>query len=372
MTVKESKYFSQTERLFTRIRKKKNEVTAANKKLHQMPGALIYTGEETSEEVVLEVIQFDAEDFKEYTITSRSLKDLQEHSGTLWLNVVGLHDAELIEQIGEQFSLHNLALEDIMNIHHRPSFDEYDDNFLISFKMLRVHKKTLDSEQLSFVVGPGYIITFQEKAGDVFEGVRNRLRNKKGRIRTRNSDYLAFALLDVIVDKYLAILANYDEEINEQELRLVDATDKEILAEINASKKEINYLRKYARPLREAIYDLSRSKMNFMEKRTKPFIKDLLDHINHVIESIELNRETINDNLNTYHSQMSSKLNDILKVLTIFSVVFIPLTFMAGIYGMNFEYIPELSYQYSYPIFWAVLILMAGGMLLYFRRKKWM
>lgn len=358
--------------LFSRIRRKKTEATAASKKLHLEPGALVYTGEETTQEVKLEVIQYNEQEIHEYNLAPEALDSIKPHDGVLWLNVIGLHNAELIQQIGNRYSLHNLALEDIMNIHHRPSFDEYDDNLMISVKMLQITNKLLNSEQLSFVVGPNYIITFQEKPWDVFEGVRKQLRKKKGRIRSKNSDYLAFALLDVIVDKYLAILAIYDEEINEQEIRLVDATDKEILAEINASKKEVNYLRKYARPLRESIHSFSRSYHATIEKKTRPFIKDLLDHITHVVEIIELNRETINDNLNTYHSQMSSKLNDILKVLTIFSVVFIPLTFMAGIYGMNFEYMPELHNKYSYPVFWGVLILMAGGMLLYFRRKKWL
>lgn len=358
--------------LFSRVPKKKTEARAASKKLHLEPGALVYTGEDTSFKVKLEVIQYSDSEIREYTLKPESLDEILPLDGVLWLNVVGLHDAELIRKIGDRFSLHNLALEDIMNIHHRPSFDQYDDNLLISVKMLQVSDKLLDSEQLSFVIGANYIVTFQEKPGDVFEGVRRRLRKKRGHIRTKKSDYLVFELLDVIVDKYLAILASYDEEINDQELKLVDATDKEILAEINSSKKEINYMRKHAYPLREAIHAFSRSQHGIIEKKTRPFLKDLLDHITHVTEIIELNRETINDNLNTYHSQMSSKLNDILKVLTIFSVVFIPLTFMAGIYGMNFEYMPELHNKYSYPVFWVVLILMAGGMLFYFRRKKWL
>lgn len=369
--MKKLKYTNPTKVLLARIRGKKNEVSASKKSLHQMPGSLIYTGDETFD-IRLEVIQFNQEEFLEYELENLSLENIKEHSGVLWLNVLGLHDASLIKRVGDRFSLHNLALEDIMNVHHRPNFDQFDDNFLISFKMLHLHEGELDWEQLSFVVGQNYILTFQEKPGDVFEGVRSRLRKKKGRIRSRGSDYLAFALLDVIVDQYLAILANYDEEINEQEIKLVENANKEILTEINSSKKQINHLRKLARPLREAIHGFSRCSLSIIEKRTRPFIKDLLDHIDHVNESIELNRETIQDNLNNYHSQMSSKLNDILKVLTIFSVIFIPLTFMAGIYGMNFDYIPELRYKYSYPIFWGVLLSIAGGMLLYFKKRRWL
>ena len=337
-----------------------------------MPGSLIYTGNTILDNVTIEVIRFDGEEYVEESITQEQLKDVKPGSDVLWVNIIGLHDVGLIQEIGELFNIHNLALEDVLNTTHRPIFDDYDDNFLVISKMLRMEDTNLVSEQFSVVTGKNFLITFQEKPGDVFEGVRNRLRNKKGRIRQRGSDYLTFALLDVIVDHYVIIVEVYGEEINDQEVKLLEDVGPETLGDINLSKKEITFLRKYVRPLKEAIVAFHRSESHLIEKKTKPFLSDLLNHITNVAENIELYRETIQDNLAAHHSHMSNKLNDILKVLTIFSVIFIPLTFMAGIYGMNFEYLPELKFKYAYPIFWGALITVAVSMLLYFKRKKWL
>lgn len=337
-----------------------------------MPGALIYTGERHVETVRLELLQFNTTDINDKQITLDELPNLIIPDFTTWLNVVGLHDIETMQKIGECFNIHNLALEDILNVNQRPTFDEYEDHFFIAAKMFRTSEETIISEQLSMIVGNGYIITFQEKEGDIFDGVRGRLKNSKGRIRTRKSDYLAFALLDVVVDHYLAIIEEYGDEINEQEARLLGNYKKDILSDLNLSKKEVNYLRRFARPLRDTVISFNKSDLSFIDKKTRPFLKDLHDHITNVTETIEVYRETINDNLNTYHTHMTNKLNDVLKVLTIFSVVFIPLTFMAGIYGMNFEHMPELSYEYSYPIFWVAIVIVAAGMIYYFKRKRWL
>lgn len=337
-----------------------------------MPGALIYTGERHVDNVRLELLQFNTTDINDKQISLDELPRLVVPDFTTWLNVVGLHDIETIQKIGECFNIHNLALEDILNVNQRPTFDEYDDHFFIAAKMFRTAEESIISEQLSMIVGNGYIITFQEKEGDIFDGVRGRLKNSKGRIRTRKSDYLAFALLDVVVDHYLAIIEEYGDEINEQEARLLGNYRKDILADLNLSKKEVNYLRRFARPLRDTVISFNKSDLPIIDKKTRPFLKDLHDHITNVTETIEVYRETINDNLNTYHTHMTNKLNDVLKVLTIFSVVFIPLTFMAGIYGMNFEHMPELSYEYSYPIFWGAIVIVAAGMIYYFKRKRWL
>lgn len=337
-----------------------------------MPGALIYTGEQHVENVRLELIQFNPNELNDNQITLEDLPNLIQPELTTWVNVVGLHDIETIQKIGECFNIHNLALEDILNVNQRPTFDEYEDHFFMASKMFRTCDDAIISEQFSMIVGDGYIITFQEKDGDIFDGVRGRIRNQKGRIRTRKADYLAFALLDVIVDHYLAIIEEYGDEINEHEARLLGNFHKDILSDLNLSKKEVNYLRRFARPLRDTVLSFNKSDLLFIDKKTRPFLKDLNDHITHVTETIEVYRETINDNLNTYHTHMTNKLNDVLKVLTIFSVVFIPLTFMAGIYGMNFEYMPELSYEYSYPIFWGAIVVVALGMIYYFKRKRWL
>lgn len=337
-----------------------------------MPGSLVYTGERHVETVRLELMQFNGASLEESVIEAGDLTNVIQDGKVAWLNVVGLHDVDVIKKIGDQFKIHTLTLEDILNINQRPVFDDYEDNYFLAAKMLRIVQQEVISEQFSLIVGRGFIITFQEKEGDIFDGVRGRLRKSTGRIRNRKSDYLAFALLDVIIDHYLAIIEVYGDQINDQEIQLLDEVSKEVLTEINLIKKEVNILRKYARPLRDAIINLNKSDSDLLEKKTRPFLKDLVEHTMHVMESIEVYRETINDNLNTYHTHMTNKLNDTLKVLTIFSVIFIPLTFMAGIYGMNFEFIPELNYKYAYPIFWGVIVTVALSMIFYFKRRKWL
>lgn len=342
------------------------------KNIGLMPGSLVYTGEKWVDNVQLTAITFNEDANEVRDVNIDELSTLVKPNQTLWLNIVGLHDIDLIKKIGEVFQVHNLELEDILNVNQRPSFDEYEDQFFVATKMFRVVKEAIVSEQFSMVVGEGFLLTFQEREGDVFDGVRARIQAKKGRIRSRKSDYLAFALLDVIVDHYMVIIEEYGEEINDQESRLMETIHSNMIQEINLIKKEVNYLRRFTRPLRDVVINFGKSEHNLIEDQTRPFLKDLNDHITHVSENIEIYRETINDNVNTYHTHMANKLNDILKVLTVFSVIFIPLTFMAGIYGMNFEHMPELGYEYAYPIFWGALIIVALSMVFFFRSRKWL
>lgn len=337
-----------------------------------VPGSLVYTGNASEVPIKLQLIEFSSDAYREETLEASQIDDLKNIKGTIWLNVTGLHNTDIIRQIGSAFNIHDLALEDILNVRQRPAFEAYDHFFFIAAKMLKINGQALISEQFSMVVGNGFIITFQEREGDVFDSIRKRLKNKSGFIRTRGADYLGFALLDVIVDHYMEIVDLYGDEINDQEIQLLERTDKAMLSEINLSKKELNYLRKYARPLRDVVIGFLKSDLNFIEKRTRPFLNDLMGHINQVTDNIEVYRDSINDNLGTYHLTMSNKLNDILKVLTIFSVIFIPLTFLAGIYGMNFEHMPELHYAYSYPIFIGVLVLVAVIMILIFKKRGWL
>ena len=368
--MKETKYPA-TNKLWSIRRRRKNKTQLLQDTDH-IPGTLVYTGESTGSESFVQAIVYNEEEFSNRRVSLDELATFRDAQDTLWLNVVGLHDTETVQKVGEAFGIHSLVLEDVLNIEQRPVFEEYDAYFFIAAKMLHFDEQTVRSEQLSMVVGDGFIITFQERTGDVFENVRKRLQSKSGIIRTRKSDYLAFALLDVIVDHYMDIVDLYGDEINEQEIQLLSRTDKGMLAEINQSKQEVNFVRKYVRPLRDAIVSFQKSPSRAIEKRTRPFLKDLMGHIGQVAESIELYRDNINDNLNTYHLSISNKLNDILKVLTIFSVIFIPLTFLAGIYGMNFDHMPELHYQYAYPVFIGVLVVVAGGMIIIFKKRGWL
>jgi len=370
--MRELKSLSPIELVSSRLKKFRGkpetpESTADN--FIKMPGSLIYTGEREVEETQFDVIRFDADSFEELDELPQSIDDLNKKT---WINITGLHDVDMIKNIGETFQIHPLALEDILHVHQRPKFEEFDDHLFIVAKMINAQNDQIHHQQVSFIVRKNLLISFQEKPEAVFNSVKNRLRNKSGKIRTRNTDYLAFALLDVIIDHYMKIIEDYGMEINDQEVRVIDKVDKQLLEEINISKREMNFLRKHTRPLKETIIAFHKSDNTLIEKRTRPYLSDLKDHIHHVTESIEIYRETINDNLQTYNTHISNKLNDTLKILTIFSVMFIPITFLAGIYGMNFEVIPELSNPRGYYNLLIAMCVIAVSMITYFKVKKWL
>jgi magnesium transporter len=325
---------------------------------------------------ILEVFNYTPESFNK--VGSNPLKQIQQLKDTdaiLWVNIDGMEDVELIQKIGDHFDLHPLVMEDIFNTSQRPKFEEFDNCFFIAMKMLSCEDAMdeVQVEHISFVAGKNYLISFQEGvAGDVFNPIRDRLSRSNTKIRTRGTDYLVYSLLDAIVDNYIEIIERFGERIERLERKLsIDPTGDQI-QEINAYKMEINFLRKTIRPVRELALRFLKSESEFIEERTEPYLKSLVDHTTHAIEAIETYQIMLNDQLNIYQTSISNKLNEILRVLTVFSVIFIPLTFVAGVYGTNFEYFPELGYKYSYPLFWLGMIALAGGMLYYFRRKKWL
>jgi magnesium transporter len=227
------------------------------------------------------------------------------------------------------------------------------------------------NEQLSMVVADRFVLTFQERSGDVFEPVRERIRRKKSRIRASGTDYLACALMDTVVENYISVIEQIGEKIEDLEEEILSGHDTGVMEKINHFKREINYLRKSIRPAREAIFQLSRLESDLIHEKTLPFFKDLEDLIIHATEAIDTYRDLLTDQLNIHNSVTANRMNDIMKVLTIFAAVFIPLTFIAGIYGTNFEYLPELKYRYSYFVFWGVLIIIAGALLYHFKKKRW-
>jgi magnesium transporter len=233
-------------------------------------------------------------------------------------------------------------------------------------------KQMIVNEQLSMVLGDTFLLTFQEQPGDVFEPVRERIRNQKGRIRGAGIDYLAYALLDTVVDNYIFIIEKLGEKIEDIEEEVLEKADSGVMEKINMFKREMNFLRKSIRPAREAIIQLSKLDSELIREQTIPFLKDLQDLITQAAEAIDTYRDMLSDQLNLYNSVISNRMNDIMKVLTIFAAIFIPLTFIAGIYGTNFEYLPELHFKYSYFVFWGVMITVAVVMLLFFKRKKWL
>ncbi|MFC2114461.1 magnesium/cobalt transporter CorA, partial [Bacteroidota bacterium] len=279
----------------------------------------------------------------------------------------------LIKNLGLQFNMNPLLMEDILNTEHRPKLEHFEEHLLIIVKMLFLLPQSnhLQAEQLSMLLGKNILITFQEKVGDVFESVRDRLRRKSGKIRSRGVDYLTYALLDTVVDNYSYIIDNLGEKIEQTE-ELMQDPDKELLEDIYKFKREILFYRKSIRPVKEMIIQFHQSDSGIVSKSTLPFIKDLQDLVGHVFESVEAYHDMLTDQISMYQTTVSNRMNEVMKVLTIFAAIFIPLTFLAGVYGMNFDNIPELHYKYSYYILWSIFIGVFLAMVFYFRKKKWL
>lgn len=343
--------------------------------LGQVPGELVFIGEQKVQEATIKVMDYDNENLSEKQL--QDIKDAlsyKETDSVTWLNINGLHDTSLIKEVGTGFGLHPLVMEDIVNTGQRPKMEDYDDYLFFGAKMMRYDEASgeIQSEQLSMILGKNFLLTFQERPGDVFEPVRDRIRKQKGRIRKVGIDYLAYALLDTIVDNYIFIIERLGEQIEDIEGEILDNPTQDILSKINDYKREMNYLRKVIRPAREFILQLSRLDSNLIHDETIPFLKDLLDLASQSMDSIDSYRDMLSDHLNIYNTGVGNRLNEIMKVLTIFSAIFIPLTFIAGIYGTNFDNVPELHYHYSYFIMWGVFIVVVVAMLRFFRRRQWL
>tara|TARA_R110001592_G_scaffold237306_13_gene496460 strand:- start:44136 stop:45209 length:1074 start_codon:yes stop_codon:yes gene_type:complete len=344
--------------------------------LGNAPGTLIYTGGDKNFDAYVESVFFNKEEVSVKKKTNSTDWQIDDRKNFLeWVNVVGLHDEKLFSKIATAFNIDHLWSEDILNINQYPKLETTADSFFVTLKMLRFDEKSkkIISEQLSLVVYQGALLSFQENPGDVFDNVRQRLQNEIYRIRKRGTDYLAYALLDAVVDNYFLVVEQFGNAIEVlEESILSKSKDKNMLDKVYTHKREINFLRRQLRPVMEIIHGFEKAEVNFLKKSTMPYFSDLKDHINQTIDSIELYHTLLNDLLSLHDAQNNQKLNETMKVLTIFSVVFIPLTFLAGIYGTNFEFLPELKYEWAYPAFWGVQISIAVTMLLYFKKKDWL
>ncbi|HEX9650770.1 MAG TPA: magnesium/cobalt transporter CorA [Cyclobacteriaceae bacterium] len=340
------------------------------------PGDLTFIGKQRLEVPIIEVFDYSQNHFEKVTFQNLDeLSKLKDSDSVSWINIDGLHDIELMQKIGQIFDLHPLLLEDIMNTSQRPKFEEFDNCIFIVLKMLWLIKDSdsVENEHTSFVVGKNFLISFQEGLpGDVFNPIRDRLQRATTKVRNRRPDYLAYALLDVIIDNYIIIIERFGERIELLEGKLSSNPNEELLQEINNYKTEINFLRKTIRPVRELAVSFEKSDSEIIEDENRPYIKSLVDHVAHSAEAIETYQIMLNDQLNVYQTKQSNKLNEILRVLTVFSVIFIPLTFIAGVYGTNFEHFPELEFQYGYYVFWAAMIFTALVMVYFFKRRKWL
>ena len=350
------------------VKKRKEDIGRA-------PDDMFFRGKQKMDEVLLRIVDFDAENLQEKTVDEvDTLLELKETATVTWFNMDGLHKTTIIEDITEGFNFDKLVLAEVMDVHARPKVHEFSNCILLSIKMLQQNEETghISVENLSIIITDTVLLSFQEKKGDVFEPVRERIRNQKRRIRSGGTDYLAFALLDIVVDNYIYIVGVLGEKIETLEETLLQEPRKSVIDEIYTYKREMNFLRKNISPAKEMILALSKIESELINESTNIHFKELLNNINQAIDSSETYREILSDQLNIYHTTISSKLNDVMKFLTIFSVIFIPLTFIAGIYGTNFDVVPELKYKYSYFIMWGVMIILAIGMLMYFRKRKWL
>ncbi len=339
------------------------------------PGSLVYVGDKPQDGVRITVIDYDEASFEEKTFTEVSQCFVfRDKPSVKWINIESVHVPEVLEKLGECYGFHPLVLEDIMNTDQRPKVEDFGDYVYVVLKMLMQDARTgnLETEQVSIIFGPNYVISFQEgMEGDVFGPLRERLRSGKGRIRKMGADYLAYSLMDAMVDKYFSVLEAVGDRIEALEQDLLEKPDNQSLATLHAIKREMLYLRKIAWPLREVISNLQKSESRLIDDRTRIYFRDVYDHVIQIIDTIETFRDMLSGLLDVYLSSISNRMNEVMKVLTVIATIFIPLTFIAGVYGMNFKYMPELEWHWGYPIFWAVMLGIGGGMLYYFRRRKW-
>ncbi len=349
-------------------------IKRTSKKAGLAPGTVIYVGDKKTERVAIRVIDYDEKNFEENDLNTVDECFSYQHKPIVtWINIDGIHQVDLIEALGKNFGLHPLILEDIVHTEQRPKMEDFEEYLFIVFKMLFYDQENqIKSEQFSLVLGADYIITFQEREGDVFNHVRERLRKGKGRIRKMGPDYLAYALIDAIVDNYFIVLEKIGEEIESLEEELVTDPRPETLHAIHHLKKELIFLRKSVWPLREMISALERSESSLIQDKTTVFLRDVYDHTIQVIDVIETFRDMVSGMLEVYLSSVSNKMNEVMKVLTIIATIFMPMTFIAGVYGMNFKFMPELEWHWGYPAVWSVILFLGVIMLVYFRKKRWL
>lgn len=350
-------------------------LTDRSKAKGTIPGSLVLIGRQKMEKPIIRFIRYNQETLlEEETSTTQEAIDKFEEGTINWINIYGLHDLDMIDKLGTQFELPALLLEDILNTDQSPKYEngETYDAFILKMLQQEENSNRVDAEQITIVLGKEYVLTLQEKEGDLFAPVRERIRKNKGRIRHSGNDYLAYILMDVILDNYMMLIERIGSKVEDLEDRLFKKMDTKIVEEIYQYKTELNYLRKAVRPVRDFLIVLNRTEDSYIQEHNRQFLNDLQELAVQCTDAIELYNNLVSDQLNIYNSNMSNRMNEVMKTLTIFASIFIPLTFVAGVYGMNFRYMPELEFRYSYLIVWGIFLIIAGVLLLFFKRKKWL
>lgn len=340
------------------------------------PGSVVFTGNRKVEKVLVHYMEYNEEHLQDKVLDSHSKTTVKQSTREMvdWYDVRGMHDTQLIELFGNTFHIHPLILEAVVDIHQRPKFEEYDKGIFITLRALSFDKTSFEvqKEHVAIYFNQGFVATFQETESDLFHAVRGRIHASNGRIRKRGSDYLAYALIDTLVDHYYTVLEDMEEVIEELEEQMMREQLIKNKSDIHKLKKELLTLRKSVSPLREAIGRFAKIESEFVEESSYPYIRDLYEHTVQIMDTVESYRDILNGLQDLFISELSFKMNKVMQLLTLISVIFIPLTFLAGIYGMNFQYMPELSYKYGYFILLGVMLILFFLLLFLFKRKKWL
>lgn len=358
------------------ISQNKNSSTHHRKKIGLPPGSLVFIGDKKQEHVNLSLISYDRNILETKKLTNISeYSPCDDKNKTIWLNIDGLHDIAIIKDLESVFGIHSLALEDCLNTAQHPKMEEYDDTTLLILKMLSVDQKTgvVHAEQVSFFLGENFVISLQEKEGDVFHSIRERLNNSNGRLRKSGPDYLLSALLDSIVDNYFIVTEYFAGQLEKIDEELLDEFGSDTLQEIYQLKKNVISIRRLIFPLRDAMRELLSGEQNpLINESTEPYFRDIYDHLYQVVDSLDIYRDMMSSMMDLYLSNLGHRTNEVMKVLTIIATIFIPLTFIAGLYGMNFQYMPELQWKYGYFAVLGIMTGIAAIMIAYFKRKRWL
>jgi magnesium transporter len=349
------------------------------------PGSIVYTGDQKLGKVTIEIFDYDESGLRE--VRPESVEECFPFKDTptvTWMNVIGLHDVALIEKLGTHFDLHPLLMEDIVSVNQRPKYEDFGSYLFVVMRMLHYGdepgcdelrgggSQEVTTEQVSLIIGENFVISFQEIEADPFEHVRQRLRASQGRVRSMGADYLAYALIDAVVDYYFVVLEKLGDGIESLEEQTVTEPNPGTLGKIQSFRRDLGYVRRSIWPLREVVGALERAESPLIREDTGVYLRDVYDHTIQVVETVESFRDMVSGMFDTYLSSVSNRMNEVMKVLTIIATIFIPVTFISGVYGMNFQYMPELGWRWAYPVVLLLMLAVGIGMLAYFKRKRWL
>ena len=353
--------------------KKKRNIKRHSAKAGLPPGALVLVGNQREERVTIELIDYSEQDVSETEVIDvEFLQESIETATVSWVNINGIHNTDAIAAIGKVYGIHNLVLEDILNTDHRPKVEPFEDYVFFTMKMMWYNEDDeLEREQISIVFGKPYVLCFQERKGDIFDPIRERIREDSGLVRKKGTDYLVYRLIDSVVDNYFIIIERIEEKVEDLEIAITADTDDDFTRDIQYLKREIISLKRALLPLREAVSGLEKGVSDLIDPENEKYFRDVYDHLIQIADNLETNREVLSGLMDMQMANMSNRMNQVMKVLTVIATIFIPLTFIAGIYGMNFDHMPELHFQYGYFVVWGVMLAVFVVMLIFFRRKKW-